>query len=81
VTGVPAGWTGALATSGLTIRELSLACFALGGNSTRDDLEHYFAGDVRPSVFEHAIVAQALNERLHDLGHDWPLAYQRGERD
>jgi hypothetical protein len=76
VTYVAGDWEGPLAASGLSVRELWLACLALGGNATPAELDRYLHHDMTPSRYEHNVVAQALNERLHDLGYDRPVPYQ-----
>ena len=60
-------WDGPLAASGLSVHDLWLAYLALDGY-----LRHHAA----PSRSEHNVLAQALNERLHDLGYDWPVPYR-----
>jgi len=40
----------------------------LGGNRTADAVADYLAGTVQWPANEHNLVAQALNERLWDLG-------------
>jgi len=34
------------------------------------------AGRLQPNTVEYDVMAQALNERLHDLGRDWPVPYR-----
>jgi len=73
---VTTDWASPLAASGWSRRELWLACFALGANASPDELDRYLTGHVQPSVAEHNVIAQALNERLHDLGLDHPVPYR-----
>jgi hypothetical protein len=69
-------WRAAVAASGWSHHELWLACFALGADAGPAELDAYLEGRARPSVADHNAIAQALNERLHELGHDWPLSYR-----
>jgi hypothetical protein len=69
-------WVAALAATGWSPRELWLECFALGINATPTELRHYLEGDAQLSDAEHNVIAQALNERLHDLGFDRPVPYR-----
>jgi hypothetical protein len=71
-----ADWIDALAACGWSSQELWLACFALGANATITELQLYLHGHSRPSDTEHNVIAQALNERLQDLGFDHPVPYR-----
>ena len=69
-------WDGPLAASGLSVHDLWLAYLALGGDASPAELDGYLRHHAAPSRSEHNVLAQALNERLHDLGYDWPVPYR-----
>ena len=69
-------WEAPLAASDRSSRELWLDYVALGGNATPAELDDYIHGSVTPSRLDHNVLAQALNERLHDLGYNWPVPYR-----
>lgn len=54
--------------AGLTPTELWWRYLGLGGNSTLDALADYLDQAAQWPTSEHNILAQALNERLWDLG-------------
>lgn len=53
---------------GLSLRQLWLSYFALGGKADRLEFEAFFQGLMRPDAFEYNILVHALNEHLMDLG-------------
>ena len=53
--------------SQLSVDQLWLAYFAIGGNVGRYEVEAYLAGLMPLSPHEHNVLAQAINERLADL--------------
>ena len=61
--------------AGLTVGELWLRYFALGGTSTAFELEAYLQHAIVPDAYEHDLIAHALNERYVELGVDYPLSY------
>lgn len=61
--------------SGLSLAELWLRYFELGGMSTGFELEGYLYGVLTPSTHEHDVIAHALNERFVELGGNHPVAY------
>lgn len=61
--------------AGLSITELWLRYFALGGNSTALQVEAYLYGALTPSAHDHDVVAHAINERFFELGADHPVPY------
>jgi hypothetical protein len=65
----------AFVASGLTLSELWLGYFGLGGNSSELQLSRYVAGTDHPDDHEHDLIAQTLNERFQDLDVDDPVAY------
>ena len=64
-----------LAMAGLSIEDLWMRYFALGGSYPRRVLEVYVKGESTSSAHEHDVAAQALNECLADQGMDHPVAY------
>jgi hypothetical protein len=70
----------AMVDAKLTLAELWLRYFALGGTGTLSELGDWFAG--RPGAgftdAQHDVVAHALNERFTELDRDSPVAYRRG---
>jgi len=59
----------------LTISELWLDYFALGGRLDASDLDAYLHGDLRTSLGDHDAIVQALNEVSVERGQDHPLQY------
>jgi hypothetical protein len=59
----------------LSLRELWLRYFELGGMSTGFDVEAFLYGVLTPSDHDHDIIAQALNERFTELGGNHPVPY------
>lgn len=54
----------ACVAAGLSMEELWVGCFALGGNVGRYEIEAYLAGLMPISAHEHNVVAHVVNERL-----------------
>jgi hypothetical protein len=73
VAGDAGDWVAALASAGWSRRELWLACFALRADASEVELDRYLRGLAVPSASERNVIAQALNERLHDLGLERPV--------
>ncbi len=61
--------------AGLTVAELWLRYFGLGGMSTPLEVDAVLHGAVSPSDFEYDILAHAINERFLELGRDHPVPY------
>ena len=61
--------------AGLSITDLWLRYFALGGMSTPVELEAYVLGALQPTPHEHNLVVHAINERHAELGGDHPVPY------
>jgi hypothetical protein len=59
----------------LSLFELWLRYFALGGMGASVELEAYLVGALQPSVLEHDLVVAALNERFTELGRGQPVSY------
>jgi hypothetical protein len=57
----------AFAASQLSIEELWLRYFALGGEAGSYEIEAYLTGLMQVSAHQHNILAQAINERLAEL--------------
>ena len=58
----------AFAASQLTVEELWLRYFALGGDAGKVEIEAYLAGLMPLPSLQHNILAHAINERLDELG-------------
>ena len=63
---------------GLSVDELWIRYFALGGNDEPIDVDGYLSGVRTLSTREHNVLTLALNEAFGDLGMDHPLGYQEG---
>jgi hypothetical protein len=57
----------AFAASQLSIDELWLRYFALGGEAGGYEIEAYLTGLMQVSAHQHNLLAQAVNERLAEL--------------
>ena len=57
----------------MSLDDLWLAYFALGGAARPDELARYLAGGGGPMDYD--VVAQAINERFVDRGGDHPVPY------
>jgi len=67
--------------AGLSYGELWLRYFELGGISSRTDVEAIVCGAIVPSASDYEVIALALNERLAELGRDYPVPYATEWRD
>ena len=63
-------------TLGLSLDDLWMRYFALGGMSTALELEAYLFGALVAQPHEHDLLAVALNERFSEIGGDHPIPYQ-----
>jgi hypothetical protein len=61
--------------AGLSLGELWLRYFELGGMSTGLQLEAFLYGVLLPSTHDHDVIAHAINERFVELGGNHPVAY------
>lgn len=61
--------------AGLSVLELWLAYFALGGMATVPEVEAILAGMERPGIRDHDLLALALNERFSEMDLDHPVQY------
>jgi hypothetical protein len=73
----------AMAEAGLSIPELWLRYFALGGTATAAQMEAHMDGEedrafVVDDDLQHDTLVQALNERFMELHRDDALPYERG---
>jgi len=59
----------------LSLGDLWLRYFALGGMTTSLDVEAYLFGALRPTPHDRDLLVHALNERFSELGRDHPLPY------
>ena len=61
--------------AGLSLDELWLRYFELGGMSTPVELEAHLYGALTASDHNHDLIAHALNERFVELGGNHPVPY------
>jgi hypothetical protein len=59
----------------LTLDDLWLRYFGLGGDASPLELDGFLAGVIEPTPYQYDIVAQALNERFTELKMDRPVPY------
>lgn len=60
---------------GLSIPDLWMRYFALGGMSTALEMEAMLYGALVPRTHDRDLIAVALNERYAELGGDHPIPY------
>jgi hypothetical protein len=60
---------------GLSMTDLWVRYFGLGGMSTPIELEAYLLGALEPTSHEHNLVAHAINERHVEAGGNHPVPY------
>jgi hypothetical protein len=63
--------------AGLTVDQLWMRYFALGGTASVGGLADYLHDVNEPDVHQYDIVVHALNERFGDLDMDSPVEYCR----
>ena len=68
----------AVAVTDLTPHELWLRYLALAGTAEAWEVEGYLCGLVTLAALEHNILAEAVNERLEELGHRPAAPYRVG---
>jgi len=61
--------------AGLTVAELWLRYFGLGGMSTPLEVDAVLYGALTPSDLDYDLLAHAINERFLELGGDHPVPY------
>ena len=66
---------------GLSVADLWLRYFALGGMNAVLELEAILFGALKSNAHNRDIVAVALNERFFELGRDHPVGYSGDEPD
>lgn len=62
--------------AGLTLEQLWLRYFALGGGQPPLELEAVLHGALLAEAHDHDVLAHALNERFTELGGDHPVPYR-----
>lgn len=68
-------WDRARQDGGLTVSELWLRYFALGGTASALSLDAWCHGALPATGDDHHLVVQALNERFMELGDPTSLPY------
>ena len=61
--------------AGLSLRDLWLAYWAIGGTATPEVLMTYLDGTEEPEAADYDVVAQAINDQLIDRRLDHPVPY------
>ncbi|MBV9039530.1 MAG: hypothetical protein JOZ68_00890 [Acidimicrobiia bacterium] len=64
----------------VTVAELWLRYFTLGGSNSRADLNALLRGDITFGAAQYDVLAHALNERFVELDLDHPVPYARDPR-
>ncbi|MGH8999135.1 MAG: hypothetical protein ACRDY7_07060 [Acidimicrobiia bacterium] len=59
----------------LSVHDLWVRYFGLGGMSTALEVEAYLAGALVPTEHDYDVLAHALNERFVELGGNHPVPY------
>jgi hypothetical protein len=60
---------------GLSMTDLWVRYFGLGGMSTPSELEAYVVGELEPTSYERNLVTHAINERHVERGENHPVPY------
>jgi hypothetical protein len=60
---------------GLSVRDLWLDYFALGGSADVHEIGDFLGGMASPSDHDYDVLAVALNETYRDRGADHPVPY------
>jgi hypothetical protein len=63
--------------AGLSVGELWMAYFALGGSESAEAVRAFLGADDDVGLTDYDVLVQALNERFMDLGVDHPVPYRR----
>ena len=61
----------------MSILAVWIGYFAVGGNGSLSDVDNWITGVNAPSLQDHDLLAQALNDRFTEVGLDHPVAYSR----
>ncbi len=64
---------------GMGLRHLWIAYFAVGGNSTPEQVRRWMSGADEPSGRDHNYLAQVLNDEFVERGQDHPVRYRLAE--
>ncbi len=62
--------------AGMSVNELWMAYFALGGSRTAAWVRAFLDADTDPGLTDYDVLAQAVNERFMDMGGDHPVPYR-----
>ena len=65
---------------GLSVADLWVRYFALGGMRTAWEIEAYLYGALIATTHDRDVLAVALNERFAELGGDHPVPYAKDEQ-
>jgi hypothetical protein len=61
--------------SALSVQDLWVRCYTLGGLLTQDQIDDYLHGEGEVITHELLVMAQALNELFIEQGADHPVPY------
>jgi hypothetical protein len=59
----------------LTVHQLWLRYFAIGGDAGPEEVQSYLTRGVEPGRHQYNLLVDALNERFTELGLDRPVLY------
>ena len=59
----------------MSMLALWIGYFSVGGNGSLADVDSWISGVNAPSLQDHDLLAQALNDRFTEAGLDHPVAY------
>ena len=62
---------------GITVLELWIGYFSVGGNGSVADVRGWLSGAGALPAQDHDMLAQALNDRFTEVGLDHPVGYSR----
>jgi hypothetical protein len=60
---------------GLSLSQLWISYFTIGGKADRIEFEAFFHGVMRPDPLEYNVLAHAVNEHFMDRGEEQRVAY------
>lgn len=61
---------------GLSVPQLWMAYFGVGGNASLDEVGRWVSGTAEIPRRDHNYLAQALNDSFTELGEDHPVRYR-----
>ena len=64
----------------MSVRDLWIAYFAVGGNGSLADVAGWLGGSADPNDRDHDLMAQALNDQFADRDLDHPMSYRSDSR-